>query len=330
MPTPVLSTGLTLVNLIASKTSTRGIKPGYYVHVVGDSGTGKTWFMMQILAEACKNSNFDGYDLMYDDVEHGMEIDVPKLFGKKLDKRIKMEHSLTVEEMYYKVDNRIKAGKPFIYIVDSMDALTTEDDDKKFDKKKAAKAAGTQEAGTFGTAKAKANSRFLSRINSRLKKNGSILIIISQTRDSLGFGFGEKRTRSGGKALHFYAQLSIWTKNVKTLKKAIGEKKHTIGHIVEFEFKKNRYSGRHAKVQIKFLYDYGLDNTGACIDFLIENGIWSKDKGYVIGFNKDERMKESDLVKYFDEKPIKLRKIMQTAWNEITAKLQTPRKPRYA
>jgi len=336
MAVPTLSTGLTLLNLgVCGKTNV-AFRPGDYVHIVGDSSTGKSWIAGQILAEAANNEFFDGYDLIDDDIENGMSMDIEKFFGAKLAKRIKPpagtrkdpEYSTTIEELYDNIDNAHERGKPFIYIVDSMDGLTTEDDEGKFQEEKKARGKGKEVAGSFGTSKARKNSTNLrSIVRKKLKATGSILIIISQTRDNIGFGF-EKKTRSGGKALHFYAHLSIWTSIVKTLKKPVGKKQHTVGHTIRFDIKKNRVSGRYAKMDIDFLYDYGFDDTGSMVRFLTEEGVLSKGNTQAIGL----QCKLTELPAMVEEagQLPALKKLTRSKWRAIEELLKTGRKPKYA
>ena len=65
-------------------------------------------------------------------------------------------------------------------------------------------ARGDQEGGSYGTEKAKINSERLRPVVNALRKNGSILILISQSRDRIGFGAKfDPKTRGGGNAPTF-------------------------------------------------------------------------------------------------------------------------------
>jgi len=116
------------------------------------------------------------------------------------------------------------------------------------------------------------------------EKQGSILVVISQTRDNIDAGlFGEKQTRSGGRALRFYADTEIWTKLGRTINSTVKvagkEKKVPIGSVVRVTVKKNRLNGRQRTVEIPIYYDHGFDDVGSCVDYLVEWGWWAKAGG---------------------------------------------------
>ena len=47
-------------------------------------------------------------------------------------------NSKTVQEFYYHLDDAAKEGRPFIYVLDSMDSLEAKEDQEKFEKQKKA------------------------------------------------------------------------------------------------------------------------------------------------------------------------------------------------
>ena len=89
------------------------------------------------------------------------------------------------------------------HVLDSMDALLAMASNKKFAKRKqATRGDGEEIKGSYGMDKPKENSESLRRALAGLRKTGSILIVISQTRDNIGFGaMFQPKTRSGGHAL---------------------------------------------------------------------------------------------------------------------------------
>ena len=135
-----LSTGSTLLNLAMTGDSQRGWVAGHYFLFVGDSDSGKSWFMHTALAEASINPKFDGYRLIYDNTEAKSLMDINRYFGDRLAARITAPResnggpvfSETAEDFYYNVDDALKDGRPFIYILDSQDSLTSNREAKKF------------------------------------------------------------------------------------------------------------------------------------------------------------------------------------------------------
>ena len=130
-----LSTGSTLLNLACTGFPDRGFVKGRYYFIVGDSISGKTFLSLTCLAEASINPNFDKYRFIYDNAEDGALMDIEKFFGEKVYERMvapSNNYSQSIEDFYYHVDDAIRLGQPFIYILDSMDALTSTVEISKF------------------------------------------------------------------------------------------------------------------------------------------------------------------------------------------------------
>jgi RecA/RadA recombinase len=343
----LLSTGSTVLNLALSGRQIGGFAKGLSYRLIGSSGSGKSWFSLTSFAEAARNKNFDGYRFIFDDAENGSLMDRSRYFGAKAAARIEPpsgttedpKFSTTVEEFYYHVDDAVKEGTPFIYVLDSMDALDSEDDQAKFAKDKAAHEAGKQAAGSYSLSKQKENSSKLRRVVNSLRDSGSILIMISQSRANIGFGSQYKpETSSGGTSLKFYCHVEIWTKVRNALKETVKGKPRTTGAIVQLKVEKNRTEGWEGKVYVPFYKKFGIDDVGGCIDYLVDEKHW---KG---NFSKQEytattvtapefgfKGSREDLVKEIEEedKETELRMIVQRVWREIEAKSTVKRKARY-
>ena len=329
----ILSSGSTLLNLACTNNPFGTFLKGKYYYLVGDSTSGKTFLSMTCFAEALRHPFFKDYRLIYDNVEDGMNINLEKLFNKKVAERIEMpgdDFSYSIEEFYYHIDDAIKKDKPFIYVLDSMDGLTSEAEIEKFEEQKDAHKKGKQVAGSYGDGKAKKNSQNIRRCKNGLKKTGSILIIISQTRDNMGFGF-EKKTRSGGKSLQFYAHTEIWSSVIKQIKRTVKGKTRSIGVHINLQIKKNRTTGELHKVNMDIYPSYGIDDIGSCIDYLIEEGWWKK-KGKKITANEfDVELTRDNLISYIEENKLykKLQKITGQCWKEIRQACSLKRKKIY-
>jgi RecA/RadA recombinase len=229
------------------------------------------------------------------------------------------------------VDDDCKKGKPFIRVLDSMDALTSEAEDEKFEEQKKARRKGNDAAGSYGDGKAKKNSSGIRRVLAALRRSGSILIIICQTRDNLGFGF-EKKTRSGGRALRFYATLELWSSIKGVISKNVLGKSRQIGIRCGIQVKKNRITGRIPPIEIPIYTSSGFDDTGSCVDYLIEEGHWSETKGKVTAPEFDFTGKPEKLIQMIEgggwEK--ELHQLVSEIWYKIEKACTVERKPRYA
>lgn len=344
-----LSTGSTLLNLACTDRPEIGFLKGGYYYLVGDSTSGKTWLSLSCFAEACRNKAFSSYRLVFDDVEGGALMDVEHYFGREVARRMEPPavkkglpvYSDTIESFYFHITDLLKEGKPFIYVLDSQDSLTSSAAAGKFQKQKKAAEEGEEAAGSYGDGKAKYHSEHLRMVLAGLRRTGSILIIIGQTRDNLGMGF-EPKTRSGGRALRFYANLEIWTSIAGKIKRMVRAKERTIGVRCLAEVKKNRVTGKVGKdrsVQIPIYYDLGIDDVGSCVDFLISEKHWPKLKKDD-GKETKDRYDATDLlfkgtrnqiIAHIEEEDLeaKVRTLTAKVWKEIEDECMPHRKRRY-
>jgi len=330
----ILSSGSTLLNLACTNNPFGAFTKGKYTFLVGDSTSGKTFLSMTCFAEAVNNPSFKDYRLIYDNVEDGMMMDLEKLFGKKVADKVEppgVEASFSIEEFYYHLDDAVRKNKPFIYVLDSMDSLSSVAEVEKFEEHKTAHKKGTKAPGSYGDGKAKKNSEGLRKILKGLRETGSILIIICQTRDNLGFGF-EKKSRAGGHALRFYATIEIWSSLLGAIKKTIRGKNRQIGVDVSLKIKKNRVTGELNQVKMSIYPTYGIDDIGSMIDYLVEEKHWSKNGTKIIAEEiSDENMSREKLIQHVEEKGLYRRLQITTAkcWKEIRNSYDLGRKGRY-
>jgi RecA/RadA recombinase len=296
---------------------------------VGDSASGKTFLSITCFAEAAINKRFSGYRLIYDNIEDGCLLDLKGLFSEEVAKRIEPPSvdgdgepifSSTAEEFYYNIDDAVADKVPFIYVLDSMDALDSESADKKFQEHKNAYRKGTADkvAGSYGDGKAKINSTSLRKVLKGLRDTGSILIIVSQTRDNIGSMFGGK-TRGGGHALRFYATVEIWSSIKGSIKKTVRGKARKIGVHVCLQVKKNRITGKTPEVEIDIYPSFGIDDVGSCIDYLLAENWWAMKKQSIIATEFDIVATRDKLISLVEEKKLQgeLRVLVGRCWREI-------------
>ncbi len=333
-----VSTGSTLLNLAATGNPYRGFAKGKYYSIVGDSAAGKTFISLTCLAEASINPSFKDYRFIYDNAEDGALMDIKKFFGKEIYKKMEApsgtrndpEYSTTIEEFYYNIDDAIKEEKPFIYILDSMDSLTSEQEQDKFEETKKAHRAKKTTTGTMTDGKAKKNASNLRKLLTPLRRSKSILIILSQAKDNMGFGF-EKKRRSGGKALKFYACIEFWCSIKRQIKKTIKGKPRQIGIECLIEFKKNRFQGKLRKIIIPIYHSFGIDDIGSCVDYLIDEDYWKTKGSKIKAVEFDFEGSKENLIRLIEEKNMEkdLREIVGDVWKEIEEACSVKRKRRY-
>lgn len=337
-----LSTGSTLLNLAMTGQPDGGWVCGHYFLFVGDSDSGKSWFMHTALAEASINPQFDDYRLIYDNTESKSLMDIARYFGTRLAERIEAPSvkngepvfSETTEDFYYNVDDALKDGRPFIYILDSQDSLTSNRESKKFGQLKA-KARGKKvevSGGDYSDGKAKVHSSHMRQLITPLANRNSLLIVVNQARDS--FDMFDKDSYSGGRALKFYAVCQLWSHNAGKLQKEYKEKKRQLGIKSRIVLKKNHITGRQSEVVVPIFHSHGIDDVGCCVDWLISEKVWEKNGSGVIkatGIGPTIEAKHEALIRKIEERELEqdLADLVGEAWNEIEEAIAVKRKSRY-
>lgn len=334
-PSDFVSSGSTLLNLALTDHPDCGWQKGKMANVIGDSGAGKTLLVLTSLAEAANDPKHDDTDLIYDDAENALEFDLDKVFGKKTERRVQIldPPSNTIEEFSDNVALARDREIPFIYVLDSFDAIGSDDDTKHIESERKIRMGESKKEskGSFGTAKPKLASQLLREECGKLKKTKGALLIISQTRDNLTPGSFEKKTRSGGKALKFYATHEVWVILVGAI---TSTNKRKIGAEALIKVTKNKVTGKKRNVKFSIFDGYGIDDIGSMIDFLIEEKVWSGGGKKGVDTNGDiydEPMQRTKLIDYIEENEMekKLKKLVTRVWLEIEEDLKPKRKHKY-
>ncbi|MDD5038116.1 MAG: hypothetical protein PHN78_02220 [Dehalococcoidales bacterium] len=335
-------TGSALLNLALSDRHDGGYLTGKIVNVIGDSSSGKTFLCLTTLAETAHNPAFDDYLLIYDDAEAASEFNIEKLFGNKTAERIlppsldpeEPGHSHTMMDFQSNIRRLLKGNKPFIYIQDSFDALTTDEELKHAADLQKAHDSGKEAKGTYGMEKAKQASVLLRLIAADIKRTKSLVIIISQVRTNIDPMSFQRKTRAGGKALTFYCAYEEWLAVAQKLSIKINDKNRNTGVVSHIKITKNKANGKLRELSLKILYSYGVDDINSCVDFLIEEGTWTKNgTGHItsegLGY---QPMRQDKLVSFIEQedKVAKLHAICQATWLDIEQQLISKRPPKYS
>lgn len=322
----------TPVNLELSGLISGGFRLGRMAVISGESDTAKSLTALSILGESCLYEHLNDYRFIYDDTESAMSFDIEGYFSKELKDRLEIINSTTVEQFELHLTQALAKDKPFIYILDSNDGLSSDAAVKLAEENLKKRALGKAESASYGAEKAKQMKRVLSQQVKQLDDNGSLLIIITQSIDDInGNPIFKKKVRSGGKALKFFCSLEMWLGN----KGKIKDKKTGIitGMTVEAKISKNRTNGMQRPAVYNILSMYGVDNITSCIDFLTTEGYWSKsgDKVDTLGFTS-EPSTVKNIIKFVEDndKEAELDLLCKEAYDIRMERLRPKRKNRYA
>lgn len=239
---------------------------GRVVNIVGDKAVGKTLLAI----EAC--ANFARLEpkgkIYYREAEAAFDEPYAEELGLPL-KRVNFgpngADSIwdTVEDIFEDLSAKLaeceKTGVPALYIVDSLDALTSRAElDRKVDQ------------GSYGLEKPKMMGKLFRQLVRRVKSADFCVIFISQVRDRIGIVFGEKHTRSGGKALDFYASQILWLSHIQTLTRTVGGVKRATAIRVKAKCKKNKIGMSLRDCEFSIRFGFGVDDVEASLEWLTE------------------------------------------------------------
>lgn len=333
-----LSTGCAVLNCVLSDRVDGGWPSGRISNPIGDSDTAKTVLALHALAEACRNPAFDDYLLVYADVESALTESTKAMFGTRLRERVRFLHAEaeqredrppeTVEELHYQWLSLFDDGRPFVYVVDSLDFLPSQADLDKTSEQRKAWQQGKESKGTYQMAKQKYLKQILREVKGKISATDSIILIISQTIDNIGSMFDPK-TVAGGNALEFASRVRIWLSKLEADK--VG--KRIIGRKIRVKASKNHITGHLREAQIWVYNSYGVADIKTSIDFLTTEGAWPKVGGWIVpeGLYKDQKLQVKDLIKAVeaDKKQRLLNRLVQRKWDDIEASLTLDWERRY-
>ena len=323
----LIPTGVTLLNCACSDTPFGGYMKGTVANVIGDSSSGKTLMVLTGLAEVANDPKFKDYRLIYDDVETANQFNIPYLFGEKAAKRIELGVISDTIETFGNIliQNLIKDKRPFIHVLDSFDALTSKAAIKKAKQRAGLLKAPKKQAGSYNMEKPKEFSLLMSSYEKEIMKNGSLLIVVSQTRQNIGNTF-EPVTRSGGNALRFYSTHEMWLTYFNPYKSKKGLQ---IGSNTGVKVSKNKLTGKKRVISFPKYDAIGIDDIKANIEFLIEEDFLENPTPQTYGLLNKTATK-TNLITHIEQNHLRkeLQVLVGECWNEreIDSLLDRPRR----
>jgi recombination protein RecA len=293
--------------------------------VVGDKSVGKTLLAI----EACANfaRRYPKGKIWYRESEAAFDEKYAVQLGLPVDRvdfgpeGIGTEWETVedvIDDLGQKVEKARGKREPGLYIVDTLDALS--------DRAEQARDVGE---GSYGMAKAKLMSALFRRCVRPVKRTNVHLMFISQIRDKIGVTFGEKKTRTGGHALDFYASQILWLSHLKTLTREIRGMKLSTAIRVLAKCKKNKISVPNRQCEFTVRFGYGVEDIEASVDWLAHAKLLDR-----IGLSPAELPDyKSDLadlsqVEYL-ERADTIRNVILGSWEEVEADIR-PKRQKYA
>lgn len=286
---------------------------GRVANIVGDRSSGKT--LLAIEASANFHRVYTHGHIRYAESESAFDERYAEALGMPTaaidfgrDRAMR-----TVEDWYNDLeaflDKCEKDKAPGLYILDSLDALSDDAEmDREIDK------------GSYGGAKAKKSGELFRKLIDRIEKLNVLLIVVSQIRDKLNVTFGETKTRSGGRALDFYASHIVWLAEIGKIDKTINGVKRVTGVNVRVKVKKNKVGLPFRECSYPIIFGYGIDDMTAGVEWLIEvkrdhrlEDLGMSKAGYKVRINNLRDKGGAEVAEIRD----KLRQIIHDEWQAI-------------
>ena len=301
-----ITTGSTLLDLaISGKANWEGgIPSGTFTELYGVEGSGKTAILMEIASAIRKR---DG-KIKIADVERRLNKEYAKVYGLEIDPE-EYCNPKTIEE-FFEILHKFPEDSMNLLAGDSLSMLSTEQELKQGDK--------------MGTLRSKIFSQEIRKAIGVFGDTKNFIVCTNQARDNVG-GYGETITTSGGRALRHQASIRIkisqrgQLKTSKTINGKVIEKVYGIES--ECKIVKNSEDSPYRTAPIYIVFDYGLDDIRANLEYLKDFGPTNKYEGDYSQINKAIEFIENggeEAVKLLREKVINL-------WHEIESKFDKDR-----
>lgn len=246
------------------------------VNLVGDTGSSKTG--LSIEAAANFRIQYPEGLIYYHEAESAFDLEYAYKLGLPEDAIIK-EDIEEIPDVYTSILNVIdeaeKKELPVLYILDSVDGI-----------KMPKKTEGELSAGYSGAQRAGAINQLVTDLAGPVKRANMCLFLVSQVRENIGVMFGEKKRRSGGKALDFFASQIVWLAITEKIKKTISGKTRPYGIGVRAKCKKNKVGPSFRECDFKSIFYYGVDD-------IVSNLNWLKG---ISGSLEELEIKKDDII----------------------------------
>lgn len=285
---------------------------GRIANIVGDKSTGKT--LLCIEAAANFLLKYPKSKIRYRESEAAFDKSYAAALGMPVSNiDFGSDVMETVEDFFEDLEQVCENAKgPELYILDSLDALTDR-----------AEMGRDMDKGSYGAEKAKKLSQLFRRLVRKLEKKQITVIIVSQIRDKMNAMFGRKVTRTGGRALDFYATHVLYLAHIGQVSRTVRGQRRAVAIKVKAKVDKNKIALPFRDAEFKISFGWGVDDAEACLGFLKSVGGFKalKIRNMKDYINELEKMDRGDFARDLTE----LRDACSMHWYDIEKSLMPTR-----
>lgn len=250
-----------------------GWAEGRVINIIGDKAVGKTLLCMEAACNFLIKHGASG-SVKYREPEEAWDDSYALALGMPLDKvDFGDEPLVTVEDLIDDINDVVTAARgPTLYILDSLDALSDR-----------AELSRDVNQGSYGADRAKKMSALFRQLGGPMARKNVTMIVVSQIRDKINVTFGRKTTRSGGRALDFFASQILFlayigqitrelkikgterkTQTKKGAKEATKGITRAVGIDVKAKVDKCKVGLPFREAEFPLMFGYGIDDEAAC------------------------------------------------------------------
>jgi recombination protein RecA len=302
-----ISTGSTLLDYIISNRRDGGIPVGKLTTIAGESASGKSLVVTQILANTQKMGGL----AVYIDTENAASPEFMEQLGLDTKNNFMYVQPGTIEEVFENIERLIglireKAPDKLVCIVwDSVAGTPVK-----------AEIEGDYDPNSRIGLTAKALAKGMRKVTETLGKAQIALVFVNQLKVNIGVMFGDNRVEPGGKALPYHASTRIWLTQHKGKANGqiLNDKKQVIGFHTSAKTMKSRFGPSPRSCQFDVLFDLandrvGVDDEGSWLNAIagtsgcIRTGGW-----YTINVGgEDKKFQSKEFPKLLEDKKFKKR-----------------------
>ena len=243
-----------------------GYPKGRIIEIYGPESSGKTTLALHAIAEIQKK----GGRAAFIDAENAIDPVYAKKLGVDIDELILSqpdsgEQALNICEML------IRSGAIDLIVVDSVAALVPQ----------------VELDGEMGDLQVGAQARMMSKAMRKLagamNHQECTAIFINQLREKVGVFYGNPETTPGGRALIFYASVSVDIRKADVIKNG----SDIVGNKVKVKIVKNKVAPPFKQATLEIMYGEGISYISELLELCVNAGIVKK-AGAWFSYNGDK------------------------------------------
>ena len=250
-----------------------GFPRGRIIEIYGPESSGKTTLALHAVAEVQKRGGIAAFI----DAEHALDPRYAQAIGVDID-NLYVAQPDSGEQALDIVETMVRSGAMDILVVDSVAALVPK---AEIDGEMGDSHVGLQ---------ARLMSMALRKLTAIIAKSNCILIFINQLREKVGVMFGNPETTTGGRALKFYASISVDIRKGESIKTGDGD---FSGARTKVKISKNKIAPPFKNAEFDISFGSGISKEGEILDLAVEkkmiekSGAWFAYNGDKIGQGRE-------------------------------------------